>query len=99
VQILLQLKGAGLVTSTRGAAGGYQLLRPPDELSLGEVMDVIEGPEGTATSSSTTDSPAARTLAAVWRKVADVEHEMLHTMTLAELVERLNYPHESMFHI
>jgi len=34
VQILLQLKGAGLVTSTRGAAGGYQLLKPPDQVTL-----------------------------------------------------------------
>ena len=30
VQILLQLKGAGLVSSVRGAAGGYQLARPPE---------------------------------------------------------------------
>ena len=41
VQILLQLKGAGLVASTRGAAGGYQLTRPPGEISLATVMNVI----------------------------------------------------------
>src|ERR1700735_2272211 len=34
VQILLQLKGAGYVNSTRGAAGGYELIKPPDEISL-----------------------------------------------------------------
>ncbi|HEY3394892.1 MAG TPA: Rrf2 family transcriptional regulator, partial [Lacipirellulaceae bacterium] len=33
VQILLQLKGAGLVASTRGAAGGYRLARPPHEIT------------------------------------------------------------------
>ena len=43
VQILLQLKGAGLVASVRGAAGGYQLLKPPQEISLGQVMEVIDG--------------------------------------------------------
>ncbi len=43
VQILLQLKGAGLVTSVRGAAGGYRLLNPPDEVSLGRIMEVIDG--------------------------------------------------------
>src|SRR5215475_6331543 len=37
VQILLQLKGAGLVTSTRGAAGGYQLAKAPEEITLAEV--------------------------------------------------------------
>ena len=43
VQILLQLKGAGLVASVRGAAGGYHLVKPPQEISLGQVMEVIEG--------------------------------------------------------
>ena len=43
VQILLQLKGASLVASTRGAAGGYRLARPPQEITLAEVIDVTEG--------------------------------------------------------
>ena len=37
------MKAAGLVASTRGAAGGYQLIRPPEQVSLREVMRVIEG--------------------------------------------------------
>ncbi len=43
VQILLQLKNAGLVASTRGAGGGYQLIRDPAEISLAGVLRVIEG--------------------------------------------------------
>src|SRR5258705_13293475 len=43
VQILLQLKGASLVVSTRGAAGGYRLARPPAEITLAEVIEVMEG--------------------------------------------------------
>jgi Rrf2 family protein len=35
VQILQQLKAAGLVASVRGAAGGYRLTKPPCEMSLG----------------------------------------------------------------
>ena len=38
VQILLQLKGAGLVSSTRGAAGGYRLAKAPNRITLAEVM-------------------------------------------------------------
>ena len=45
VQILLQLKGAGLVTSTRGASGGYRLARPASAISLGQVLNAIEGPD------------------------------------------------------
>jgi Rrf2 family protein len=41
VQILLQLKSAGFVASIRGAAGGYRLAKPPEKISLGEVMTTI----------------------------------------------------------
>jgi DNA-binding IscR family transcriptional regulator len=40
------------VASTRGASGGYQLIKPPDEISLGEVMAVIEGQETEMTTSA-----------------------------------------------
>src|SRR5258708_13160407 len=45
VQILLQLKGAGLVMSTRGASGGYRLARAATKISLGEILAAINGPE------------------------------------------------------
>lgn len=89
VQILLQLKGAGLVASTRGAAGGYQLLVPPEEISLRDVMIVIEGaPESALTSSAAPTSSAAKTLLQVWRDVTAVEQQMLGDITFAELVTR-----------
>ncbi len=47
VQILLQLKGAGLVLSTRGASGGYRLARPAESISLGEVLSAVDGPDTT----------------------------------------------------
>src|SRR6266436_4571983 len=59
VQILLQLKGAGFVASTRGASGGYQLVKPPDEISLGEVMAVIEGQDTEISSAGSAKSPTA----------------------------------------
>jgi Rrf2 family transcriptional regulator, cysteine metabolism repressor len=43
IQILLQLKAAGLVHSSRGSVGGYQLARPPSETSVGEVIAAIDG--------------------------------------------------------
>ena len=44
VQILLQLKEAGYVTSQRGKEGGYLLARPPNKIRLGEVIKRMEGP-------------------------------------------------------
>ncbi len=103
VQILLQLKSAGLVASTRGAAGGYHLLRPPESVSLGEVMDVVDGSangDGEAKASSASpDSPAVKVLMRAWQEVATVEHDMLMGITFAELLEQAREQDEHMYYI
>ena len=99
VQILLQLKGAGFVASTRGAAGGYQLIKPPEEISLGEVMAVIEGQEPEATSPSADHSPAARVLLDAWNEVAQAQREALYGISLGDLVSRIKQQSENMFYI
>jgi FeS assembly SUF system regulator len=43
-KLLKGLHRAGLVTSTRGALGGYQLSRPASRISAAEIIDAIEGP-------------------------------------------------------
>jgi Rrf2 family protein len=43
-QILLALKGAGLVRSKRGVGGGYVLARPPEEILLSEIVSAVDGP-------------------------------------------------------
>ena len=43
-QILLALKGAGLVRSKRGVGGGYVLARPPAEITLSEIVSAVDGP-------------------------------------------------------
>lgn len=43
-QILLLLKGAGYVKSTRGASGGYRLAKRPEEISVAEIIRLIDGP-------------------------------------------------------
>jgi Rrf2 family protein len=90
VQMLLQLKEAGLIASTRGAAGGYQLIRPPKQVSLDEVMRVIEG---SATDSgpvcrASPDSPAVKALLEAWQDVSAKRREMLQGITFAELLDR-----------
>ncbi len=101
VQILLQLKGAGLVTSVRGASGGYQLLIPPERISLGRVMEVIDGPcdEGSRNPSASPDSPIAGVLARAWKEAATAQHKVLDGITLADLLERAKQQDERMYHI
>ena len=43
-KLLKQLQRAGLVTSTRGSHGGYQLARPAAEISAAAILDALEGP-------------------------------------------------------
>ncbi|MGC3971216.1 MAG: Rrf2 family transcriptional regulator [Pirellulales bacterium] len=99
VQILLQLKGAGFVVSTRGASGGYQLAKAPDEITLGEVMQVIDGQDEIIRSSTNSDSASARVLVAAWNEVAETEREMLSSLTFSELAARQRKQAENMYYI
>jgi Rrf2 family protein len=98
VQILLQLKGAGLVTSTRGAAGGYHLIHPPEDVSLGQVMDVIEGSSSSRPSASP-DSPAVKALMEAWQEVAIEVREMLNGISFAELLDQAKQEDRQMDYI
>jgi Rrf2 family transcriptional regulator, cysteine metabolism repressor len=93
VQILLQLKGAGLVVSTRGALGGYRLARPAAKIALSEVLAVIDGPETAQRGSAREKLPAARILGRVWDRVRAAEQSVLDTTTIAELAAQTS-PHE-----
>ena len=43
-QILFQLRKAGIVKSKRGKVGGYLLAKPPQEITVGDIVRFIEGP-------------------------------------------------------
>ena len=99
VQILLQLKSAGIVGSTRGAAGGYQLVKPPEEVTLGEVMSVSDGQSAEPLSNLERETGPSRALMETWQNVAGVQTEMLESVTFADLVERARGRAENMYYI
>jgi Rrf2 family protein len=86
VQILLQLKGASLVASTRGAAGGYRLARPPEKITLAEVIDVMEGDERPETNASK-PTPLVGTLLHFCRELGETQRDRLEDTSLADLAE------------
>jgi Rrf2 family cysteine metabolism transcriptional repressor len=94
VQILLQLKGTGLVASSRGAHGGYQLARAPDKISLAEVINAIDrAPEpriarNRKEAAETAESPTVRILHGVWREIDALERRLLEALPLSELINR-----------
>jgi Rrf2 family protein len=88
VQILLQLKSAGLVASTRGASGGYRLARDASTISLNNVLDAIDGPPVARSERRGNKAPAAALLATVWEDVRAAERAVLERTTIAHLVDR-----------
>lgn len=88
MQIFLQLKGAKLVQSARGAAGGYQLARAPERIQLVEIVDAIDGPSGESyATTSLPTAPLIRALLGVWSDVRSAERAVLENVTLASLVQ------------
>jgi Rrf2 family protein len=92
-QLVMSLRDAGLVTSTRGARGGYQLARDPRDIRMGEVLRALEGP--LAPMICATDDPehatqcdrsSRCTVNALWVRVRDAVTTALDSMTLADLV-------------
>src|SRR5437588_4231782 len=79
VQILLQLKTAGLVASVRGAAGGYQLARPPESVSLAQVITAIDDRTLVPRSAlaEANRSPLVSALLSVWREIQTEEQRHL----------------------
>lgn len=90
VQILLQLKTAGLVVSTRGATGGYQLARSPEQITVADILGAVEDRGNDSPNSDS--SPTTHVLSAIWQEVQEEEQRILKKHTLADLVRRLEEP-------
>jgi Rrf2 family protein len=88
VQILQELKRAGLVTSTRGASGGYRLARDPASISLGEVLDAVEGATTTGANLAS-PSPLCEALRDACAEAALAARRRLDGVTLADLARRV----------
>jgi Rrf2 family protein len=88
VQIMLQLKAAGLVFSTRGPTGGYRLAKPAEQISLGEILRAIEGPNEPAPSHIEKE-PARRVLASLVEQLHAAQRALLEQTSVADLADRL----------
>lgn len=84
VQILLQLKAAGFVQSTRGNEGGYVLVRRPEELSVAEIIRIIDGPPAPAPRWAA--SPAGTSLLELLKRARNAQQAILESTTIAEFI-------------
>ena len=99
--LVAKLREAGLVSSTRGAHGGYQLARPPEEIDMLDVVQALEGPiapmecfheerEGKVLCSHETDGGRACATKVLWTRVQGGVTKALSGTSLAELVKFAN---------
>ena len=102
-QIVIPLKAGGLVSSQRGSHGGYSLARPPEDITVKDIVEAIEGaiapvpcvdPAAGASAGECGDDPTgcdrATTCVAtrVWKKLRDDIVSSLSSFTLAELARQ-----------
>ncbi len=92
VQILLQLKTAGLAVSVRGASGGYQLAKPPESITLADVINAIDVRSVTGRTDrkdlKLNRTSAVEALLSVWKEIQAEEQRLLEQVSLAELIRR-----------
>lgn len=91
-QLMAKLKRAELVESTRGAAGGYRLGRPAEEISVGDILRVLEGnlsPAECAGNEPEKSCEEADLCVAkyVWKRINDSITQAVDTMMLSQLIE------------
>ena len=89
-QILLALKGAGLVRSKRGVGGGYVLARLPAEINLAEIVSAVDGPIqagdfGQPHTNGACDHEGQCVLLAIWSDAGQQMRKMLEGYSLTDL--------------
>jgi Rrf2 family protein len=92
-QLVMSLRDAGLVTSTRGARGGYELSRRPREIAMSDVLRALEGPIAPMVCASedaghvaACDRTTSCTVNVLWVRIREAITGTLDAMTLADLV-------------
>ncbi|MDW7673150.1 MAG: Rrf2 family transcriptional regulator [Bacillota bacterium] len=106
-QLIAGLRKAGLVRSIRGAQGGYILAREPDEIKVGDIIRVLEGPiapvdcvcEEEPEKCNRAESCVTR---GIWAKLRDSISNVLDSITLADMCQEaaeLKHKEANMFYI
>ncbi|MCB0974132.1 MAG: Rrf2 family transcriptional regulator [Actinobacteria bacterium] len=92
-QILLAIKGAGLVRSKRGVGGGYVLARDPAEISVADVLAAVDGPIASDVD-EIEHSEGRCVIQDIWIEVFERMRDYLNAVTLATLVQRATVGHD-----
>ena len=106
-QVLHAMKKAGLVSSLRGAQGGYVLSKKPSDLSVAEILEALEGPFLAVAGPNGQNhlrhsGKSSAVLTKVWDRVYEAERQVLAAITVEELAgqqRQLEQQRTLMYHI
>ncbi|WP_322818128.1 Rrf2 family transcriptional regulator [Tepidiforma sp.] len=91
-QLLATLRKAGFIRSLRGPAGGHELVRPPDQITVKEVVEALEGSLSPVSwldePPEMTDHPHRCGQREIWERIRHATEEILSSYTIADLLER-----------
>jgi len=90
-QVIIPLRTSGLVKSVRGSKGGYSLAKPPSEISLKDVIEVLEGPIKLV--DCLADPKICQKIQScvtrgIWDEATDAINQVFGSVTLEEMVNR-----------
>jgi len=86
--ILSQLKQGGFLGSRRGAEGGYFLARPPESITVGDILRHIDGPVSPARRRQKGHNAAASPFPELWSEIEQALSQVIDNTTFSNLVER-----------
>jgi len=99
-QIFLTLKKAGLIISSKGAQGGYVLARSPKEISVGDILNILEDTQETPCCSNynleTLESVLEKE---VWEKIENKIKELTGNISLENLKDKYNDDRTDIYYI
>lgn len=82
-QIVANLKKDGLVKSTRGAYGGYELNHPPDEITVGQIFAAVEE----SIIVVDTDDHESKNESYLWKRIKDAVNDVLDHTSLHDIID------------
>jgi Rrf2 family protein len=90
-QVIIPLRKAGLVRAIRGSKGGYSLARPPSEISLREMAEILEGPIALVDclrEPKVCERSSSCVTRDIWKEVSEAIYQIFHSITLEDMVNR-----------
>lgn len=92
-QIFSNLKKSGLITSVRGTQGGYLLAKIPEDITVGDVLEALEGPvtlSACVVDEGVCDNSDMCVTKSVWVRIKDGMEEVLNSVTLQDMIDDYN---------